>query len=287
MEWDQKLQAIIDYIIEEQLQKTEIPIDKEKIANIAGCSFDFFQKTFSYFNNISFSEYVRNRKLTLAGYDLKSSPIKVVDLSFKYGYNSPTSFTKAFKSFHGVSPLLAKKPEVQLKVYPKMQVTQRDKYAWNLLKKESFRLVGKSIKIEMKSSAQTEIPRFWNSCQRDGTFLKLISLDERSAKGLFGVINYVEEESEGFEYSIMCVSNAEVEEGYEEMIIPSEMWAVFNCLGPVPNSIQRGWKYLNEEWVVKYPFKHSIALDMEWYSSGNPFAEEYLSQIWIPIKEEI
>ena len=52
---------------------------------MAGCSFGFFQKVFSYMNGISFAEYVRSRKLTLAGYDLKSTDLRIVDISYKYG----------------------------------------------------------------------------------------------------------------------------------------------------------------------------------------------------------
>ena len=100
MDWNHKLQRIIDYT-EEHLQRKEEPVDMDEITRISGCSYHFFLKVFSYMNGISYAEYVRHRKLTLAGYDLKSSPIKVVDLSYKYGYDSPTSFTKAFQQFMG------------------------------------------------------------------------------------------------------------------------------------------------------------------------------------------
>lgn len=61
---------------------------------------------------------------------------------------------------------------------------------------------------------------------------------------------------------------------------------MFDCVGAIPNSIQAGWKYLNEEWVVKYPFKHDECPDLEWYSNQNQYSEKYLSQIWIPILKE-
>ena len=80
MEWNEKLQLIVDYI-EKHLQRMQEPINPQEVAEIAGCSFGFFQKVFSYMNGISFSEYVRSRKLTLAGYDLKSTDKKVVDIS--------------------------------------------------------------------------------------------------------------------------------------------------------------------------------------------------------------
>lgn len=72
MEWNEKLQLIIDYV-ENHLQRRQEPIEPQEISRIAKCSFGFFQKVFSYMNGISFSEYVRSRKLTLAGYDLKST----------------------------------------------------------------------------------------------------------------------------------------------------------------------------------------------------------------------
>lgn len=59
-------------------------------------------------NGISFAEYIRLRKLTLAGYNLKSTEMKVVDISYKYGYDSPTSFIKVFSHFHGVCPSMAR-----------------------------------------------------------------------------------------------------------------------------------------------------------------------------------
>lgn len=285
MEWNQNLQEIIEYA-EEHLQRKELPIDTEQVAKMAGCSYDFFQKVFSYMNGISFSEYIRNRKLTLSGYDLKSTSMKVIDISYKYGYDSPTSFTKAFKKFHGISPQEARGSNAELKVYPKMQLALKEKYAWKLSKREGFRLIGKSIKLSSNHSAQLEIPKFWNDCQRDGTFLKLISLDESQVKGLFGVISEFDEKSDAFNYSIMVISNQKTPEGYEELIIPTETWAIFDCFGPVPESIQKGWTYLKNEWVVKYPFEHGHSPELEWYSDGNPFDKQYLSQLWIPIKED-
>lgn len=98
MNWNEKLQQILDYV-EDHLQRREEVLNRDEIAIMAGCSFDMFQKVFAYMNDISFSDYVRNRKLTLAGYDLKSSKIKIIDLSYKYGYDSPTHLLKLFISF--------------------------------------------------------------------------------------------------------------------------------------------------------------------------------------------
>lgn len=286
MDWNMKLQKIIDYV-EDHLQRTEEPMDTEEIALLANCSYSFFQKVFSYMNGISFSEYVRFRKLTLAGYDLKSTSIKVVDLSYKYGYDSPTSFTKAFVQFHGISPKEARNTDTKLQIVPKMQIIQTMKYSWEIKHTASIRLIGKRIKISCKNNLHyTKIPEFWNDCQKNGTFSKLISMNNKAPTGLFGLFGKYDESAEEIEYSIMICSSSALPEDFQEIIVPEATWAVFNCIGAVPQAIQAGWKYLNEEWLIKYPFRHAPCPELEWYSDGNSYADDYLSQIWIPIMEE-
>lgn len=280
MEWNEKLQKIIDYI-EDHLQRKEEDINIKEIEQIAQCSYSFFQKVFSYMNNITFSEYIRFRKMTLAGYDVKSSSIKIVDLSYKYGYDSPTSFTKAFTSFHGVSPSVARKNGSQLRIYPKMNIIDQQKYSWEIKKFPKIRLIGKKMNINhINNDFHQKIPEFWNQCQRDGTFYKLTTYDQRQPQGLFGIFN------QDKEYAIMVASSIALPNNYQEYIIDEGYWAVFNCYGTPPDAILKAWHYLHEEWLIKYPFKHANNPEIEWYSQGNIYDHHYLSQIWIPIIKE-
>ena len=218
MNWHEKLQMIIDYV-ENHLQRKEEPIDNDEIARIAGCSFGFFQKIFSYMNGISFSEYVRLRKLTLAGYD------------------SPTSFTKAFTHFHGVCPSKARNFDIELKVYPKMQIFKSQRYTWRIEQKSSFRLIGKGVKVSCIDNVHyLKIPEFWNNCQRDGVFSRLISMDHNKPKGLFGVFGAFDERTMEIEYAIMTISNQELPPDFMEIIIPETTWVIFDCKGAVGNT---------------------------------------------------
>lgn len=63
-----------------------------------------FHRTFSFMAGMTANEYIRNRRLSLAGQDLLATGLKVIDAAYKYGYDSPESFSKAFTRFHGVSP---------------------------------------------------------------------------------------------------------------------------------------------------------------------------------------
>ncbi len=68
--------------------------------------------------NISVSEYVRRRMMSLAAVDLQEAGAKVIDVDLKYGYDSPTAFNRAFQNIHGIAPSLAKKESITLKSYP-------------------------------------------------------------------------------------------------------------------------------------------------------------------------
>ena len=70
----------------------------------------------------SVSEYIRNRRLALAGRDLITTDEKVIEIALKYGYDSPDSFTKAFARFHGITPLTARRGSVMLKSFAPLKI---------------------------------------------------------------------------------------------------------------------------------------------------------------------
>lgn len=286
MEWDRRLQAIIDYA-EQRLQCKEEAIDPKEVEALAGCSYPFFQRVFSYASGIGFAEYIRARKMTLAGYDLKSTDMKVVDISYKYGYESPTAFTRAFQQFHGVPPKEAREREVELNVLPKMHLSGHRRYAWRLERRPSLRLVGKSTAIPCQDGQQAAaIPAFWAACRRDGTFARLAVLDSAVPRGMYGLFTEYDEAAGTLRYAIMVQAEGPAPGDLCELVLPAATWAVFDCRGPVPGAVQSGWKYLNEEWLVQYPFRHAPCPELEWYSEGDAGSEEYLTRICIPILEE-
>lgn len=98
MNWIDGLQQAINYI-EDNI--TEV-LDTEEIAARSFSSPYHFQRVFSILCGYTLGEYIRNRRLSLAGAELQRGEIKVIDAAVKYGYESPDSFAKAFRKFHGV-----------------------------------------------------------------------------------------------------------------------------------------------------------------------------------------
>ena len=66
------------------------------------------RRVFCVICGFSLGDYIRFRRLSLAGSELASSNVKVIDVALKYGYDTPESFSRAFTKFHGVTPSAAK-----------------------------------------------------------------------------------------------------------------------------------------------------------------------------------
>jgi len=115
MNWINDTQTAINFI-ENNLWED---ISADHVSNHIHSSADHFQRIFNIVTGLTISEYVRNRRLTLAGEELQHTRAKVIDVSLKYGYDSPDSFTKAFTRFHGITPASARAAGENLKhFYP-------------------------------------------------------------------------------------------------------------------------------------------------------------------------
>lgn len=106
-------------------QKMEERLDIADIAKAAYVSPFHFQRMFHMLTGMTVAEYIRKRKLTLAAQELTSTTIKVADVAFKYGYDTPESFSKAFLRIHGISPSEARAPGVTLKAFPAFHSSYR------------------------------------------------------------------------------------------------------------------------------------------------------------------
>lgn len=92
-------------------------IDYNEISRIVMSPVALFQRIFVFVSGISISDYVRKRRLTIAGNELKNSDVSVLDIAIKYGFQSHSAFTRAFKEQHGITPSQAKQQTTKLNDY--------------------------------------------------------------------------------------------------------------------------------------------------------------------------
>ena len=118
MDWIAGIQNAINYIEDHITEE----LDYEQIAKESFSSSFHFQRVFSILCGYTLGEYIRNRRLTLAGTELVNTREKVIDVAYKYGYDNPESFAKAFQKFHGITPSQARSNGVMLKSFSRLSI---------------------------------------------------------------------------------------------------------------------------------------------------------------------
>ncbi len=140
MGWIEGLNDAMDYIE----RNLEGDLDVARAARLAACTEGQFRRMFSYVADISLGEYVR-RRISCAALDLSRGE-RVVDVAVRYGYGSPTAFTRAFRDALGVSPSEAKRPGARLSLFPRLSfsltVTGAEPLSWRVVPRGGMRLVG-------------------------------------------------------------------------------------------------------------------------------------------------
>lgn len=284
MEWIERLNSSINYV-EENLQ-TEL--DMNTIARIAGCSTYHFQRMFAYMADIPLAEYIRRRRMSLAAVELQDKAKKVIDISMKYGYDSPTAFNRAFKSVHGITPTMVREQGTSIKAFPpiRFQMTIKGECEMNyrIEKKDAFRIMGVSKPLEKELEKNFEIvPGMWGEASVNGTIPKLVSFMDGEPAGLLGVS--LCNDLENWKYFIAVSSNQPLEAGFEEYMVPESLWAIFSGEG-TNSSIQELEKRIVTEWLPTSGYEYGNAPDIEVYINPDPANAKF--EVWIPvIRKEI
>ena len=212
MEWLMKLSNAIDYI--EANLDNEISYDE--VAKIACCSTYYFQRIFTYVTGISLSEYIRRRRMTQAAFELQGSNQRVLDIALKYGYNSPTSFNRAFQNIHGITPVAAKNIGSTLNAYPPIKfsvnITEGSAMSYHIEEKAAMRIVG--IRTPLAEDMETNLrnlPDFWQQSLNTELFKKICEFSQREPKGILGISVY--QDPDNIFYYIASSTNDPVPEG--------------------------------------------------------------------------
>ena len=187
MDWVKQLNIAIRYI-EEHLTGT---IEYDELAKILCCSTYQFQRMFAFMNDVPLSEYIRRRKLSLAVADIQNGE-RVIDVALKYGYSSPTAFSRAFQGLHGITPSEARKKGTLLKTYPpisfKLTITGTEELTYRIEERSAFEVAGISMLLDKSLEKNfCTVPQFWDNAVQDGTLTRLNSIDKGEFCDLLGI----------------------------------------------------------------------------------------------------
>ncbi len=276
--WAEGIQNALQYIENNLTEELSI----EDVAAKAYVSPFHFQRIFSVLCGFTVGEYIRSRRLTLAGEELSLSDARIIDIAIKYGYDSHDSFARAFTKFHGISPSAARERGANLKSFAplkiKLTLEGGNMIEYRIVEKAAFTVMGRSRGFNTETS-YAEIPKFWGEHFATG--------GGELVKGMFGVC--MDSNGSEFEYLIadLYFPWNEVPEGYTTRVIPAGTWAVFPCRGAMPKALQDVNTKIWSEWLPSCK---------EYKLAGNYNVEMYLapptddpnvthSEIWVPVEK--
>lgn len=288
MDWIKHLNMAIEYI-ENNLDGD---ISNHEISKIVGCSIYNFQRMFSYIADKPLSEYIRNRRLTLAAFDILNTNDRIIDIALKYGYESQDSFARAFRNYHGVLPSIVRNETVQLKSCPKLsfqiKITGDTHMNYQIEQWPAFKIAG--FKHDLKTDeAFKVVPQIWDTAWKDGTMNRLMELfrktDYRPAGFIGSAIGGQWGNSEEMVYLIGVTNHVDVEncihipapDGMVEVGVKAATWAIFEANGDLPDAVQNIYKQFYSEWLPQSGYQLDDLPVLECYM------QDKRQEVWIAV----
>ncbi|TKH23836.1 AraC family transcriptional regulator [Bacillus wiedmannii] len=266
-------------------------IDFKEVAKIAFCSEYHFKRMFSFLAGIPLSEYIRCRRLTLAAFELKDSNAKVIDVAIKYGYNSPDSFTRAFQNLHGITPSEARSTIHSLKAYSPMtfqlSIQGGNEMNYRIKEKEPFRIIGITKRVPIVfNGVNEEIASMWKSLNPESIQM-LKSLSNMEPNGIISAsTNFSEgrmEEKGELDHYIGVATTKDCPAQFAQLEVTASTWAVFEAVGPFPETLQNVWGRIYSEWFPSLNYELAEGPEILWNEQKDTSSPNFKSEIWIPV----
>lgn len=291
MNWIQGIQRAIDYV---EANITD-EIDFEEVAAQAYSSSFHFQRVFSILCGYSLGDYIRMRRLSLAGEELSKGNAKIINIAMKYGYDTPESFSRAFTRFHGITPSEAKrsgKVKIFTPLSVKLILSGGSKMDYRIEKRDAFQVVCKRKRVEKPQApnATQDISAIWQEYGADGTMGRLISCmaENPVMKGLLGICFSSELNAKQFPYGIgVEYDGSKIDDDLEVVTIPANTYAVFTSKGKMPDAfIETYHRVVTEFFPQSTQYEYAENVEFEVYSSADISDPDYKCEIWIAVNEK-
>ncbi|WP_405921733.1 GyrI-like domain-containing protein [Streptomyces sp. NBC_00122] len=264
-------------------------IDIAELARIAMTSEYHFRRLFSALAGMPLSEYIRRRRLTVAGAEVLAGERTLLDIAVRYGYGSGESFARAFRAMHGVGPGETRQTGAALQSQPRMSfrlvVEGSSSMQYKVVEKDAFKVVGKKARVPLVHEGMNPaIAEFIRGIGPD-TVRRIADLSDQDPEGIVSVSDDLDpSRAEGTEldyYHAVVTGAADVPQDLDVLHVPAGTWAVFENSDPFPQALQYLWRDVFTQWFPSNPYESRPGpeiLRVQPDESG-----EAETALWIPV----
>ncbi len=158
---------------------------------------------------------------------------------------------------------------------------------YRIIEKPAFEVIGKKTWISGQDNDL--FGQFWVQCQKERLFevfdrLRAGQLGLQTGSSLLGISRVEKDPADRAFYYMIAVEKHKESEELESYQVPASQWAIFECVGKVPEAIVKSEIYAFTEWLPSSQYEHAKAPEMEVYfpdNDGN--SETSYCEFWLPI----
>ncbi|EYT81621.1 AraC family transcriptional regulator [Streptomyces sp. Tu 6176] len=275
--------------IEEHLSDS---VDVTVLARIAATSEYHLRRMFSSLAGMPLSEYVRRRRLTVAGAEVLAGRAALLDIAVRHGYGSGEAFARAFRAMHGVGPGEARRTGCALVSQPRLSfrlvVEGESSMRYCVVDRPDFTVVGFKARLPLVHLGPNQpMTEFVRGLGR-GALERLAKLSDQEPQGVVAVCDGIDpSRTEGteFDYYQAAVTSAAVPEDMTSLPVAAGTWAVFNASGPAPRAIQELWRDVFTQWFPSNPYRSRPGPEILRVRTqeGGAGAD---AELWLPVERE-
>ncbi|QIJ65472.1 AraC family transcriptional regulator [Streptomyces sp. JB150] len=272
------------------------PIDAAVLARIAATSEYHLRRMFSALAGMPLSEYVRRRRLTVAGAEVLAAREPLLEIAVRYGYGSGEAFARAFRAVHGVGPGEARRTGAALVSQPRLTfrltVEGSSSMRYRVVDRTAFTVVGLKTRVPLVHHGPNQaVIDFVRGIDRP-VLDRLENLSDQEPRGIVAVCDDLDpSRAEGTEldyYQGVITSGTAPEaapEGTTTLTVPAGTWAVFTTSGPAPQAIQELWRDVYTEWFPSNPYRTRPGPEIL-RTRLSPDGSEAEGDLWLPVERE-
>ena len=318
MNYYMEISEFVKKYIERNIEKDITPDDAARTANY---SLKQLNRIFSLTTGLTLGEYLRWYKLTQALFELKYSKMPIIDIAFKYGYESQEAFTRAFKDAFSLNPgkfrrtrhdVVTKNSHISKFIHDEEHKYYYRKGIYSRLDIESW-IITKPNRIwasARRNSDNLSVEKFYENCEHEGVTQKIFSIPNVITEGGAYLPTEIYNNGKWQEYLQAKIdgnkSNGyrwfrkwelsfgiEVEEnyplndlhGFEIIDVPQSKYVVFNCkINPDSNHDD----VINSAWNAQKDYD-LVSNNLKWAYDKIPYFEtedkETGYTLWFPVTE--
>ncbi|OON82188.1 AraC family transcriptional regulator [Streptomyces tsukubensis] len=267
-------------------------VDVGELARTAATSEYHLRRMFSALAGMPLSEYVRRRRLTLAGAEVLAGSGTLLEIAVRYGYSSGEAFARAFRAMHDIGPGEARRTGATLNSQSRMAfrltIEGSGNMRYRVVDKAGFSVVGLKARVPLVHTGPNQAIIDLVRGIDPRTLELLERLSDQEPTGIVAVCDDLDpSRAEGTEldYHHGVITSASAPEGMTTLAVPAGAWAVFTTSGPAPRAIQELWRDVFTEWFPSNPYRARVGPEIlrTRLSSDGTEAD---AQLWLPVEPE-